>query len=72
MTDLDIYRPCYVVDDNTVARHDALGTRPVMGIVEGVDDFGVLVSVGLLGPTRRWLHRRSASRGPTRRGFTRR
>lgn len=50
VTDLDIGRPCYVVDDNTVARHDALGTRPVMGIVEGVDDFGVLVSVGLPGP----------------------
>lgn len=47
VSDADIGRLCYAVDDNTVARHDALGTRPVAGRVMGVDSFGVLVEVGL-------------------------
>lgn len=46
ITDADIGRPCYVVDDNTVARTSNGGARPVAGIVEGVDGFGVAVSVG--------------------------
>lgn len=50
VTDADIGRPCYVVDDNTVARHDALGTRPVAGKVIGVDSLGVHVEVGITAP----------------------
>jgi len=46
ITDADIGRPCYVVDDNTVARTSNGGARPVAGIVAGVDTFGVLVEVG--------------------------
>lgn len=46
VTDADIGRPCYVVDDNTVARTSNGGARPLAGTVEGVDGFGVAVSVG--------------------------
>lgn len=49
ITDADIDRPCYVVDDNTVARTSNGGARPVAGIVVGVDGFGVAVSVGMPG-----------------------
>lgn len=49
ITDADIGRPCFVVDDNTVARTSNGGARPVAGIVEGVDGFGVAVSVGMPG-----------------------
>ena len=49
VTAADIGRPCYVVDDNTVARHDALYTRPVMGTVVGVEDGKVFVEVGVHG-----------------------
>lgn len=38
---------CYVVDDNTVARTDAAGTRPAAGRVMGVDSAGVYVQLGL-------------------------
>lgn len=51
VTDADVGRPCYVVDDTTVARLSSNGTRPVAGIVEGVDGNGVLVSVGMPGAT---------------------
>jgi len=47
VTDADIGRPCFVVDDNTVARTSNGGARPIAGIVEGVDGFGVAVSVGV-------------------------
>jgi hypothetical protein len=49
ITDADIGRPCFVVDDNTVARTSNGGARPIAGIVEGVDSFGVAVSVGMPG-----------------------
>jgi hypothetical protein len=43
----DIGRPCYVVDDTTVARTNPIGLRPVAGIVTGIDASGaVLVEVG--------------------------
>lgn len=45
----DIGRPCYVVDDTTVARTNPLGSRPVAGIVAGIDaGGGVLVEVGAI------------------------
>ena len=44
--DADLGRPCYVVDDNTVARTNGNGARPMAGIVVGVDADGVLVEVG--------------------------
>lgn len=47
VSDADIGRFCYVVDDNTVARTSSGGARPVAGVVAGVDDFGVAVEVGL-------------------------
>lgn len=46
ITDADLGRPCYVVDNNTVARTSAYGARPVAGKVIGVDALGVLVEVG--------------------------
>lgn len=46
ITDADIGRWCYVVDDNTVARTSNGGARPAAGVVAGVDSFGVLVEVG--------------------------
>lgn len=43
----DVGRPCYVVDDTTVARTNPIGARPVAGIVAGIDASGaVLVEVG--------------------------
>lgn len=47
VVDADVGRPCYVVDDNTVARHSIDTLRPIAGMVLGVDDNGVLVEVGL-------------------------
>lgn len=46
ITDADIGRPCYVVDDQTVSRLSAMGIRPVAGRVAGVDSAGVWVEVG--------------------------
>ncbi len=46
ITDADLGRPAYVVDNNTVARTSAYGARPVAGRVVGVDASGVLVEVG--------------------------
>lgn len=47
ITDADIGRVCYVVDDTTVARTSNGGARPIAGVVAGVDSFGVAVEVGL-------------------------
>lgn len=47
ITDGDIGKLCYAADDNTAARTSALGTRPVLGRVVGVDTLGVLVAVGM-------------------------
>lgn len=46
ITDGDLGRACFVVDNNTVARTSAYGARPVAGRVLGVDADGVLVEVG--------------------------
>ncbi|MDP2373162.1 hypothetical protein [Reyranella sp.] len=49
LTVADIGRPCFVVDDETVARRSADQTRPIAGVVENVDADGVWVKVGPLG-----------------------
>lgn len=48
VSDADIGRFCYAVDDNTVARHNAVGTRPAAGRVIGVGTEGVYVETGLV------------------------
>lgn len=57
VTDADIGRPCYVVDDNTVSRISSDGSRPVAGIVRRVDAASGLVSVEV------GLHSRNAIEG---------
>lgn len=48
ITDGDIGRSCYVVDNNTVARTSSYGARPVAGRIAGVDPAGlVIVEVGV-------------------------
>jgi len=48
VTDADIGRPCFVVDDNTVSRISLDGARPPAGIVRRVDASGLVsVEVGL-------------------------
>jgi hypothetical protein len=42
----DVGKPCFVVDDQTVARTSAGGTRPIAGVIEDVDADGVWVSIG--------------------------
>lgn len=39
----DIGKPCYIVDDQTVAKTDSSGTRSIAGFIDGVDDQGVWV-----------------------------
>ncbi len=39
----DIGGPCYIVDDQTVAKTDGTGTRSIAGIIDGVDAQGVWV-----------------------------
>lgn len=46
LSDADIGRPCYVVDDDTVAKTSALDTRCLAGVVRCVDEDGVWVEVG--------------------------
>ena len=49
ITAADVGRPCYVVDDDTVARTNPLGLRPHAGTVVGLDAAGkVLVEIGAL------------------------
>jgi hypothetical protein len=48
ITVADLYRDCYVVDDQTVARTSAAGTRPVAGKVVQVDTDGVWVELGAI------------------------
>lgn len=45
ITNADIGKVCYVVDNQTVARTSAVGTRPVAGIVTGLKDGQVFVDV---------------------------
>jgi hypothetical protein len=46
ITAADVGQPCFVVDDQTVARTSANGTRPFAGRVALVDSDGVWVEVG--------------------------
>ena len=39
----EIGKPCFVVDDQTVAKTDGTGTRSLAGFVEGFDSLGVWV-----------------------------
>lgn len=39
----EIGKPCYAVDDQTVAKTDGTGTRSIAGFVDGVDAQGVWV-----------------------------
>jgi len=39
----DIGKPCYAVDDQTVAKTDGTGTRSIAGFIEDVDAAGVWV-----------------------------
>lgn len=43
ITIAEIGKPCFVVDDQTVAKTDGAGTRSPAGFVEMVDDHGVWV-----------------------------
>lgn len=45
ITDADIGKLCYAVDDFTVAKTNGTNTRSVAGIVAGLDDLGVHVLV---------------------------
>lgn len=46
ITAADIGKVAYVVDDQTVAKTDGVGTRPVAGVIEDVDDTQVWVRLG--------------------------
>ncbi|HVZ89630.1 MAG TPA: hypothetical protein VHG72_21895 [Polyangia bacterium] len=46
ITQADVYKPCYLVDDNTVAKTNGAGTRSVAGLIMEVDATGVWVSFG--------------------------
>ncbi|SJN11628.1 Phage protein [Halomonas citrativorans] len=48
VTAADVGKPCYLVDDQTVAKTDGEATRSIAGIIDGVDDVGVWV---LIDPT---------------------
>ncbi|WP_040728231.1 hypothetical protein [Thiomicrorhabdus sp. Kp2] len=43
VTQAQLLKPCYIVDDETVAATDATGTRSVAGVVVGIDSDGVWV-----------------------------
>lgn len=43
ITIADIGKPCFIVDDQTVAKTDGTGTRSRAGIVDGVEATGVWV-----------------------------
>lgn len=44
----DVGKPCFVVDDQTVAKTSASGTRPAAGMILDVDAQGVWVGLGIL------------------------
>lgn len=46
ITDADIGQPCYVVDDQTVAKTDGSGARQIAGAIVDVDATGVWVDIG--------------------------
>ena len=37
----DVGKPCFIVDDHTVAKTDGTGTRSIAGFIEQVDDQSV-------------------------------
>lgn len=43
ITIADIGAPCFIVDDQTVAKTNGSGTRSIAGFISGVDDGGVWV-----------------------------
>lgn len=43
ITAADLFKYCFVIDDETVAKHSASGTRPRAGVIVGVDSTGVMV-----------------------------
>lgn len=43
----DVGAPCYIVDDNTVAKTNGSSTRSLAGIIQAVDSDGVWVQSGL-------------------------
>lgn len=45
ITAADVFKRCYIVDNQTVAKTDGGGTRSIAGIVDAVDDAGVWVLV---------------------------
>ena len=47
----DVGSPCYIVDDNTVARTDGTGTRSIAGTVRRVDSDGVWVELSSINGT---------------------
>jgi len=47
ITQADVGKACYIVDDHTVAKTDGTGTRSVAGIIQAVDSDGVWVQSGL-------------------------
>lgn len=53
ITAADIDKACYVVDDQTVARTSAGGTRPLAGTIVAIDEDGVWVEVGAPAKPRR-------------------
>jgi len=70
ITIADIGRPCYVVDDQTVARTSNGGKRALAGIVEGLDEDGfVLVRVGGESAGRDDIMRLAAADLRTKTGF---
>lgn len=46
ITHVDIGQPCYIVDDETVAKTDNSGAREIAGAIVDVDSDGVWVEVG--------------------------
>lgn len=46
ITAADVGEPCYVVDDNTVARTSSAGSRPVAGTVVRIENSKVFVEIG--------------------------
>jgi len=47
ITQADVGQDCYLVDDQTVAKTSASGTRSRAGVIAGVDTKGVWVNMGL-------------------------
>lgn len=46
ITNIDVDKPCFIVDDNTVAKTNGGATRSQAGIVRAVEASGVWVEIG--------------------------